>query len=165
MGIIKSDPHYQVKAIHNEQGYKSIRKEMARQYDYNYRIPDIQVVDYDHDEKRSLLLHHYKGPNGRELSKTTTIEVLNYIAYIWGYEIQLDVYTKQEKFINGESVGEPFQKVNGYKSTSTDGTPPPPEKPPAKNFGYWGMMLTSDDSSTIDKIINYIVEYTLTINS
>ena len=39
---------------------------MARQYDYNYRIPDIQVVDYDHDDKRSLLLHHYKGPSGRE---------------------------------------------------------------------------------------------------
>jgi stage V sporulation protein R len=151
LGDNKSDPHYKVKAIHNDKGYKSIRKEMARQYDYNYRIPDIQVVDYDHDEKRSLLLHHYKGPSQRELSKDTTIEVLNYIAYIWGYEIQLDVYSKQEKFIDGESVGDPFQKVNGYKSTSTDGTSPPPEKVPAKNFGYWGMCLTSDNSETIDK--------------
>ena len=96
-------------------------------------------------------MHHYKGPSGRELSKTTTVEVLNYIAYIWGYEVQLDVYSRQAKFVDGQHVGEPFQKVNGYKSTSTDGTPPPPEKPPAKNFGYWGMFLTSDNSSTIDK--------------
>ena len=55
------------------------------------------------------------------------------------------------QIFNGESVGEPFQKVNSYKSTSTDGTPPPEEKPPAKNFGYWGMFLTADDNNTIDK--------------
>ena len=97
----KQDPHYQVKAIHNDDGYKSIRKEMARQYDYNYRIPDIQVRDFDHDDKRSLLLHMYRGNSGRELARESTVDVLNYIAYIWGYEVQLDVFSRQEVFSSG----------------------------------------------------------------
>ena len=85
------------------------------------------------------------------MSKTTTTEVLNYIAYIWGYEVQLDVYSRQAKFVDGVQTGVPFQKVNGYKSTSTDGTPPPPEPPAAKNYGHWGMSLTTDNLETVDK--------------
>lgn len=111
----KQDPHYQVKAIHNDDGYKSIRKEMARQYDYNYRIPDIQVRDFDHDDKRSLLLHMYRGNSGRELARESTVDVLNYIAYIWGYEVQLDVFSRQEVFSSGHKEVK-FVKYKTFKS-------------------------------------------------
>ena len=101
LGDKKSTPHYEVKAIHDEAGYKSIRKELARQYDYNYRIPDIQVRDFDHDDKRTLLLHLHRGKSGRELANESTVDVLNYIAYIWGYRVELDAFSEQEVFHEG----------------------------------------------------------------
>jgi len=138
LGDKKQDPHYVVKAIHNNLGYKSIRKELARQYDYNYRIPDIQVMDYDFDNNRTLLLHQYKGPSGRELNRTSTNEVLNYIAYIWGYNVVLDVYTKQMLYDEGEPVSEQHQRTGTYKSTSVDGTQPIAVEKTKKDGGWWG---------------------------
>ena len=116
LGDKRIDPHYEVKAIHNDSGYRSIRKELARQYDYNYRIPDIQVRDFDHDDKRTLLLHMYRGKIGRELTNDSTVDVLNYIAYIWGYSGELDSFTQQEVFTEGVKKQE-FVRYKQYRST------------------------------------------------
>ena len=52
------EPELRVDAIHDERGYRRIRRAFARQYDIAWLDPDIQVVDVDLAGDRKLILHH-----------------------------------------------------------------------------------------------------------
>src|SRR3546814_10838106 len=43
----EDEPALRVDAIHNERGYRKVRRALARQYDIGWQEPDIQVVDVD----------------------------------------------------------------------------------------------------------------------
>jgi spore cortex formation protein SpoVR/YcgB (stage V sporulation) len=47
-----------VAAIHDERGYRKMRRSFARQYDVAWLDPDIEVVDVDLEGDRRLILHH-----------------------------------------------------------------------------------------------------------
>src|SRR5450755_3914008 len=47
-----------VDAIHDERGYRRVRRELARQYDVGYIDPNIEVVDVDLAGNRRLMLRH-----------------------------------------------------------------------------------------------------------
>jgi len=53
-----SEPEMLVEAIHNERGYRKLRKALARQYDIGFLEPDIQIVDVDLAGDRKLILQH-----------------------------------------------------------------------------------------------------------
>lgn len=82
------DPYLLVEHIHNERGYRHIRKLLARQYDLAFLEPDIQIVDVDLAGDRRLILHH-RVTNGVLLEETDAKAVLRHIANLWGYEVQL----------------------------------------------------------------------------
>jgi spore cortex formation protein SpoVR/YcgB (stage V sporulation) len=82
------DPYLLVEHIHNERGYRHIRKLLARQYDLAFLEPDIQVVDVDLTGDRKLILHH-RVSNGVMLDEGDAKAVLRHIANLWGYEVQL----------------------------------------------------------------------------
>src|SRR3546814_3733828 len=54
----EKEPALAVDAIHNERGYREIRRSLARQYDVGWTEPDIQVVDVDMAGDRHLKLEH-----------------------------------------------------------------------------------------------------------
>jgi spore cortex formation protein SpoVR/YcgB (stage V sporulation) len=81
-------PHMNVAAIHNERGYREVRKALARNYDIAHLEPDIQIVDVDLAGDRRLILHHFVE-NGLMLDESETIRVLRHIANLWGYEVRL----------------------------------------------------------------------------
>ncbi|EME67603.1 SpoVR family protein [Paramagnetospirillum caucaseum] len=81
-------PHMDVAAIHNERGYRHVRKALARNYDIAHLEPDIQIVDVDLAGDRRLILHHFVE-NGMLLDEGETIRVLRHIANLWGYEVRL----------------------------------------------------------------------------
>ncbi|ARJ65695.1 SpoVR family protein [Magnetospirillum sp. ME-1] len=81
-------PHMEVAAIHNERGYREVRKALARNYDIAHLEPDIQIVDVDLAGDRRLILHHFVE-NGLMLDEAETIRVLRHIANLWGYEVRL----------------------------------------------------------------------------
>lgn len=81
----KSD--YNVAAIHNESGFKKVRKSLADQYLTENYMPRIEVVDVDHYGTRKLTLMYYKSGT-RELSKDTT-KVLKYIENLWGFPVEM----------------------------------------------------------------------------
>lgn len=83
------DPKYLVSGIHNQQGYKVIREALAKQYNFGYMIPDIQVYDVDRWGDRSMTLRHYMV-NGRPLDADSTTETLKHIAFLWGYNVKLE---------------------------------------------------------------------------
>ncbi len=82
------DPNLIVEHIHNERGYRNLRRMLARQYDLAYLEPDIQIVDVDLAGDRKLILHH-RVTNGVLLDESDAKAVLRHIANLWGYEVQL----------------------------------------------------------------------------
>ena len=80
----KSD--YHVKAIHNEAGFKQIRKALADQYLPENYTPKIEIVDVDYTT-RKLTLMYYKNRD-KSLSKDTN-RVLKHIEDLWGFPVEL----------------------------------------------------------------------------
>jgi stage V sporulation protein R len=77
-----------VAAIHNERGYRRIRRELAREYDVGWADPNIEVVDVDLAGDRRLILHH-SVVNGSLLAETDTKRVFQHLADLWSYDVLL----------------------------------------------------------------------------
>jgi stage V sporulation protein R len=78
----------EVSAIHNERGYRAVRKALAKSYDISRMEPDIQIVDVDLSGDRRLIVQH-RVENGILLDEDEAILVLRHIANLWGYEVRL----------------------------------------------------------------------------
>jgi spore cortex formation protein SpoVR/YcgB (stage V sporulation) len=78
---------YEVIDVHNEQGYRAVRKTISEMHDINAKIPNIQIVDVDALDTRKLTLYHYTTKN--QLLADDPIEVLKYIEQLWGYPVEL----------------------------------------------------------------------------
>jgi spore cortex formation protein SpoVR/YcgB (stage V sporulation) len=78
--------HLRVDAIHDERGYRNIRRALARQYDIAWLDPDIQVVDVDLAGDRKLVLHH-NVLNRILLDEQDSRRVLQHLADLWGYDV------------------------------------------------------------------------------
>ncbi len=82
------EPAVGVDAIHDERGYRRIRRALAREFDIGRQEPDIQIVDVDLAGDRKLILEH-RVTNGVLLDETDTQTVLQSLANLWGYEVCL----------------------------------------------------------------------------
>jgi spore cortex formation protein SpoVR/YcgB (stage V sporulation) len=82
------DPHVTIERIHDERGYRDIRRVLARQHDLACLEPDIQIVDVDLAGDRKLILHH-RVVNGQLLEAVQARSVLRHLAALWGYEVVL----------------------------------------------------------------------------
>ena len=92
----ENDPKFLISGIHNAQGYKTVRDALAKQYNFGYMIPDIQVFDVDRWGDRTLTLRHFMV-NRRPLEPETTTETMNHIAVLWGYGVKLESVDEQMK--------------------------------------------------------------------
>jgi stage V sporulation protein R len=77
-----------VEAIHDERGYRRIRRELSRQYDVGWIDPNIEVVDVDLAGDRRLLLRH-SVVNGGLLEEADARHVLQHLADLWTYDVML----------------------------------------------------------------------------
>ena len=77
-----------VDAIHDERGYRRVRRELARQHDVGFIDPNIEVVDVDLAGDRRLMLRH-SVVKGARLSETDTKRVLQHLADLWSYDVSL----------------------------------------------------------------------------
>ncbi len=83
-----SKPKLRVNAIHDEQGYREVRRRLAEQYNLGSSEPNIQVWNVDLRGDRSLTLRHFvheRRPLGRD-----TDAVLDHLAYLWGFTVRLE---------------------------------------------------------------------------
>jgi spore cortex formation protein SpoVR/YcgB (stage V sporulation) len=89
---LRDDPEQQagirVDAIHNERGYRSVRRELARQYDVGFTDANIEIVDVDLAGDRRLMLRHFVV-NGAQLNETDAKRVLQHLADLWSYDVSL----------------------------------------------------------------------------
>src|ERR1700688_746092 len=77
-----------VDAIHDERGYRRVRRELARQYDVGLIDANIEVVDVDLAGDRRLMLRH-AVLKGAQLNETDARRVLQHLADLWSYDVSL----------------------------------------------------------------------------
>ena len=77
-----------VPAIHDENGYRSIRELLAAQYNLGNREPNIQIWSIDRRGDRSLTLRHQQ--HERKPLGDSTEEVLKHLHRLWGFDIHLE---------------------------------------------------------------------------
>lgn len=85
----EKDPMYEVIAIHNDRGYRTIRETLAKEHNVGYIIPDIQVWDVDRWGDRTLNLRHTMV-DGVPLHNEMTGETISYLSTLWGFPVRLD---------------------------------------------------------------------------
>jgi len=96
----------EVEAIHDESGFRAVRRALASQYDLARHEPDIQVVDVDLAGDRHLMLEH-RVVDGRLLEPRSALMVLRHLANLWSYPVTLaEVDAASEQELNRyEAVG------------------------------------------------------------
>ncbi len=79
--------HLVVDSIHNEAGYRQVRRLLTQQYNRDSQLPDIQIVRFDKDGDRSLTLAH-RVLRGRPLNEDAE-RVLWNLHRLWGFTVTL----------------------------------------------------------------------------
>jgi spore cortex formation protein SpoVR/YcgB (stage V sporulation) len=103
-------PELWVEAIHDERGYRRLRRMLSRQYDVGWSDPDIQVVDVDLTGDRRLILHH-QVLNRTLLHKDDAQRVLQMVANLWGYDVVLKEVEPSTGAIFQEHVAHPHETL------------------------------------------------------
>ena len=80
------EPHVRVGAIHDEAGYRRIRRTLATSHDPAVTVPRIEVADVDLHGDRRLVLQHVVR-NGEVLDALEARRVLRHVATLWGYPV------------------------------------------------------------------------------
>jgi len=78
----------QISAIHDEQGYRYVRQQLAEQYNLGNREPNIQVWQVNTRDDRALTLRHTQFQR-RPLNQQAQ-EVLRHVARLWGFDVHLE---------------------------------------------------------------------------
>jgi stage V sporulation protein R len=92
-----------IDSIHNEAGYRRVRKLLAQQYNRDSLLPDIQIVKYDRDEDRSLTVLHRRHRN-RPLSDEAGV-VLAHLQQLWGFKVRLQTVDETGDLLHTEEIG------------------------------------------------------------
>ncbi|NVN10940.1 SpoVR family protein [Nguyenibacter vanlangensis] len=83
-----SQPYLLVDAIHDEAGYRDIRRSVALTYDPGTFYTEIEIVDVDLLGDRTLVLEH-RSRAGQLLQPNDARQTLNYLSSLWGYGVIL----------------------------------------------------------------------------
>ena len=93
----KECPEIVIDAVHNERGYKRLRRSLAQSYDPAVTEPRIEIVDVNLRGDRTLRLQHSVS-NGQILDALEVRRVLRHFASLWGYTVVLrEVDAESEK--------------------------------------------------------------------
>jgi stage V sporulation protein R len=98
-----------VEAIHNERGYRRIRRDLARRFDVGVTEPNIEVVDVDLAGDRRLMLRHAIVED-RLLEEADARRVLQHLADLWTYDVVLQEVDATET-VRREIVGSPREPL------------------------------------------------------
>jgi len=80
--------YYEISSIHNESGYKKIRKSLSESYNRSRYIPDVQVFDVDIYGDRTLTLS-YTPINKKDINLHDIDKVLEHVRYLWGFPVRI----------------------------------------------------------------------------
>ncbi len=87
-----------VDAIHDDRGFRRVRRELAKQYDVGFIDANIEVVDVDLAGDRRLMLRH-AVVKGAQLNEADARRVLQHLADLWSYDVSLVEVDAADKVI------------------------------------------------------------------
>ncbi len=90
----------EVTAIHDEHGYREIRKSLSNQYNIGRNEPNIEINHVEIEGDRSLTLRHTLSQR-RPLHGNTT-EVLRHLARLWGFTVRLETVDSRNHVIKSQ---------------------------------------------------------------
>jgi spore cortex formation protein SpoVR/YcgB (stage V sporulation) len=82
------EPVWVVNSIHNKRGYKNIRETLAKQYQRDRYIPDIQVDKVDIYGDRALTLT-YTSVDSKNIEDSSASLTCEYAKLLWGCPVEL----------------------------------------------------------------------------
>ena len=80
--------HVLISHIHDELGYKAIRKSLSEWYNRARYVPDIQVLDVCVYGDRCLTLD-YTSLDEKEILISQAKNVIDYVRFLWGFPVKL----------------------------------------------------------------------------
>jgi stage V sporulation protein R len=89
------EPTLVIDSIHDEHGYRRLRKLLSQQHAQETRVPDVQIVRYDRDGDRSLTLRHIRR-RGRPLTESAA-QVVAHLRRLWGFSVRLETWEEDER--------------------------------------------------------------------
>ncbi len=98
----EASPYLEVSAIHDDQGYRDLRHNLADQYNIGNLEPNIQVYNVDTRGDRSLTLRHYRH-DGCPLDAASAQEILKHIEFLWGFDVRLES-TEEDTVVDTFSI-------------------------------------------------------------
>lgn len=84
------EQHLNISAIHDDNGYRRIRRTLSDQYNLGSREPNLQVYKVDRRGDRSITLK-YEPYNRRPLGEETE-EVLKHLVRLWGFTARIESF-------------------------------------------------------------------------
>lgn len=81
----RNEMYYDVGGIHDDDGYREVREELARSYTISEKIPDIQITKVHRWTNRSMELVH-TATNRRSLHERDARKTIENIKFLWGYD-------------------------------------------------------------------------------
>ena len=79
----------EIDSIHDDEGYRRVRRLPAEQHRRDAVVPDIQVARYERDGDRSLTLQH-RILRERPLAGNDARETLKHLTRLWGFKVRLE---------------------------------------------------------------------------
>jgi stage V sporulation protein R len=80
----------EVDCIHDDEGYRRVRKLLAQQYAQEARVPDVQITRFAREGDRSLTLRHWRR-RGWPLANAAA-DVLSHLRRLWGFPVRLETW-------------------------------------------------------------------------
>lgn len=114
-----SPMYYEVEAIHNERGYKTVRKALADSYNLGDMEPRIEVESYNFRGDRSVTLVHTMH-NNKPLDEKSTIEVMKHFYQLWKHPVILKSVNDAGEVVDERSI-HPRQSSNDNKAANNSG--------------------------------------------
>lgn len=87
-----------VDSIHDERGYRRVRKLLSQQHAQEIRVPDVQIVRFDRHGDRSLTLRHVQR-RGRPLTDAAA-QVVAHLRRLWGFAVRLETWENDTRVGN-----------------------------------------------------------------
>jgi len=91
----ESDNYLEVSAIHDDAGYRHVRRVLANQYNLSVREPNIQVYNVNLRGDRSLTLRHIQ--HNRQPLAEDTDEIMKHLVRLWGFTVRLETVLEDGK--------------------------------------------------------------------
>jgi len=85
-----------VDSIHDEHGYRRVRRLLSHQHTQENRVPDVQIVRFDRDGDRSLTLRHQRR-RGRPMTDAAE-QVVAHLRRLWGFTVRLETWEDERQF-------------------------------------------------------------------